>query len=529
MDASLSAQTSSLQNSGSLHQKRKGPVSSHHSHPNRLRFFLLLVLGASLLLTNRWFTEVDDECAIIDRAARPILQTIRLYLSGAGEHEHPPLYDLILHGWLRLTHAEQFFLRLPAIVFYLAGAWLLAIAVERWAGNRPRTYTLLLILLWPYGFHFGRLAAWYSFCFFLVALVTWSYFRYLQSPDLRNGCWLIVFSVLLLYSNYFAWALLGCLTLDFIIENRKMSRQKWAGLAGVFLLLLAAYVPIVRAFVAELHAGVHPNGHIATLFFTGIYDLYCVFVSESVAPWFWVLGVPAAAAIVTCLIITTTSVPPRARRFLLYFAGLLAVMSLLGTANTKRMLFISPWLIVPIAMAMGQSARKSRRAILAAALVFIASVGWYGIFARNLYAAPHWVEPWRAIAQNAANIARTGGIVIGNNPSFFFYLTYDTAMRGDESARNFAGLLPDSTRRPNIYDRRQWIDAGRPIGPRIIVAMGMPQPNAFADEAEPLSGRCLLERTERLVHDAGAEWKERFAPESGQAIWRIEVNTYSCP
>src|SRR5579864_5875069 len=78
--------------------------NSFLSHISALSLFLL---GIFLLLTNRWFTEVDDECAIIDRAARPILQTIRLYLSGAGEHEHPPLYDLILHGWLQLTRGEQ--------------------------------------------------------------------------------------------------------------------------------------------------------------------------------------------------------------------------------------------------------------------------------------------------------------------------------------------------------------------------------------------------------------------------------------
>src|SRR5690349_21210131 len=141
----------------------------HGSYRNGLHATLLLLLGASLLLTNRWFGEVDDECAIIDRAAQPILQTMRLYLSGAGEHEHPPLYDLILHGWLQLTGGEQHLLRLPAILFYLAGAWVLARAAKRQAGSAAQTYTVLLLAFWPYGFHFGRLATWYSFCFLLVA------------------------------------------------------------------------------------------------------------------------------------------------------------------------------------------------------------------------------------------------------------------------------------------------------------------------------------------------------------------------
>jgi len=528
MNTYPSAQKEAYQNHGISREKSPGFALFQDSNLNRLQLLVLFLLGASLLLTNRWFTEVDDEYAIIDGAARPILQTIRLYLSGAGEHEHPPLYDLILHGWLQLTHGGQQLLRVPSVIFYLAGAWILASVVKRQAGSAARNYSLLLLVFWPFGFHFGRLATWYSFCFFLVALVTWSYFQYLGSPDFGNWCQLIVYSLLLLYSNYFAWALLGCLALDFIIESRRTPPKTWFGLAGSGLLLMAAYLPVARAFLGELRGSVQPSGHFVNLFLNGVYDLYCVFVSESVAPWFWRLGVPVAAAIMICLLITITSAPPHPRHFLIYFAGLLAIMTVLGIANTKRMLFISPWLIFPISVVLADRTNKVRRPILVTALLLIGAVGWYGIVSRNLYAAPHWVEPWPSIAQKAANVARASGIVIGNNPSFFFYLTYDLAPIGNESAGNFAGLLPDSTRRSNVYDGQEWIDAGRPLGPRVILAAGMPYPDAFRDEAERLSRQCVREDSQRLVHDPGAEWKERFAPETGQVPWRIEISTYSC-
>ncbi|HZP34546.1 MAG TPA: hypothetical protein VFB23_14405 [Candidatus Acidoferrales bacterium] len=80
------------------------------SQRSYLRVLSFVVLGLALFLTNRWFPAVDDECAIIDRAAQPLLQIVRLYVLGYGEHEHPPLYDLILHGWLRLTDGNHLFL-----------------------------------------------------------------------------------------------------------------------------------------------------------------------------------------------------------------------------------------------------------------------------------------------------------------------------------------------------------------------------------------------------------------------------------
>lgn len=115
----------------------------------------LAALGAVLMATNPWFTAVDDEVVIIDVAARPLRQTIKLFLGGGGQHEHPPLSDLVLHEWLWLTNGNLHWLRLPSVVFYLLGVWLLVQTARRLGGDRAGTCTLVLLLFWPYGFHTG--------------------------------------------------------------------------------------------------------------------------------------------------------------------------------------------------------------------------------------------------------------------------------------------------------------------------------------------------------------------------------------
>ena len=91
---------------------------------------VLLAFGATLMASNRWFTPVDDEVAIIDVAATPALATMKLFLSGGRQHAHPPLSDLMLHEWLWLTDGNIHLLRLPSIVFYLLGAWFLGQAAR---------------------------------------------------------------------------------------------------------------------------------------------------------------------------------------------------------------------------------------------------------------------------------------------------------------------------------------------------------------------------------------------------------------
>jgi Dolichyl-phosphate-mannose-protein mannosyltransferase len=144
----------------------------------------LVALGAILMVTNPWFTAVDDEVVILDVAARPALQTIKLFLGGSGQHEHPPLSDLVLHGWLWLTNGNLHLLRLPSVVFYLLGIWFLVQAARRIGGDRAGYCTLTLLLLWPNGFHYGRIAGWYAFTFMLVSLLTLTDVKYLEDQSL---------------------------------------------------------------------------------------------------------------------------------------------------------------------------------------------------------------------------------------------------------------------------------------------------------------------------------------------------------
>ena len=492
---------------------------------------LLPLLAVALIATNRWFTVIDDEAFIIDRAAKPARQTIQLFLSGVGEHQHPPLYDLLLHGWLRLTNGDPHLLRVLEIVCYVLGAWVLAKAAKRLGGNRSQVYVLWIVALWPYGFHFGRVAVWYSFCFLLVSLVTLCYLNFLNQATRVNWIWLFLSSVALVYSNYFGWALLACLALDFAIRNAKCVATWWMPFLGTGALLLIAYIPLFAAFLTEMHHGPHADFHALSLAANGVYNLYCLFVSESVAPWYWIAGVSAGLAIAVCLILTLLGSSWPVRRFLLYFASLFFVMTVLGVIQPKRVMLISPWLILALGVALATLPKRFARQAILASLICIAVIGWLGIFSRKLYAAPRWIEPWDQVAQHATDVIHNGGIVIGNNPSFFFYMTYSLPASNLGARHTFEGLLPNVSR-TGVFDPTQWLNAGRPLGQTTLLVKGLhfDIPSGPTDAAESwLDLHCSLENSEHLVHDPGAKWKQRFAPQTGQLEWRIEIRSYSCP
>jgi hypothetical protein len=502
--------------------------------------FLLLVLAGALLYTNSRFTFIDDETNILGPAAQPSAA----FFSSLGDllrgHEHPPLYDIFLHGWLRLTGGAMDWLRVPSIVFFVAGMFCLSRAARILAGSDGARALLWLGLLWPYGFHFGRLAGWYSFVFLLISALTWAYLVHAavlsREPvagdrDTRRA-WMCVclLGLALVYANYLGWALLFLLAVDDWLRHRAQpgTLKRLLVTAAVFV---AAYAPLWPAFLHELSAGTALRQSWTYRLANTVYNVYVLFVSESVGPWFWWLGVPAALGAAACLLLVFFGVRGPARRFLLLAGILVAAMALTGILYPRRLFVVAPWVLLPIAAGIGVVENRFWRSGLALSLGVVAAVGWYGVSARQYYAAPRFFEPWETVAQDAAEAVRGGALVVGNNPSFFFYLTY--ALEAPESVRpwRFSGVLTQTLHHPQVWDPEAWETAGRPVRPRVLWVRGMPGPETgtpIAAAGEWLDARCPGRSVSYLARDPSYPWKQRFAPETNQLPWRVEIREYTC-
>ena len=153
---------------------------------------------------------------------------------------------------------------------------------------------MILLLVWPYGFHFARLAGWYSFTFLLVAFLTLVYLRYVEHPSPRNWMPVVLCALALVYTNYYGWVVMGCLGVDSLVRF-KWSVRTWPLLLATGAFLMLATARIMRALVTKVRVG-GDHVPVSSAIATGVYNLYCLFVSESVALWFWVPGIAAGVA-----------------------------------------------------------------------------------------------------------------------------------------------------------------------------------------------------------------------------------------
>ncbi len=495
---------------------------------------VLLGLGMAMMISNRWFTFIDDEIAMLLDATIPAQQTIHSFTDGTGLHRHPPLYDLLLAGWLRLSGGRVSLLRVPAIIFYLLGLWF-TVQAARWiAGVAAARAALWIGVVFPYGFHFGRIAGWYSFSFLTLALLTFAYLWMEAKPAWGRWVLLVVACELAVYTNYFLAVLIGLLALDYWIRHSGDAKPVAAAGATVIVILLG-FLPLLRALLFRLFADqgiLRPvYSGLATMFFCG-YNVYTLFVSESVAPWFWYFSIPALAAIAYCSVLLLRHGPPAARRLFLGFLLCTLAMTLLNLINTKRLLFLSPWLLISLAAMLGSLPRPVLRKGAILALGLVGAIGWFGILSRRYYAAPRLIEPWEPVAERAAGEVRKGAVLIGNNPSFFFYLTNAIRSPGESGSGEFVGSYPVWLSHPQLFDPIQWLQAGQVYGPTTLLVKGATDEAYWGSTAATeaaLDENCHLDAVERKMADTGFAWKQRWFADARQPAWRIEVRTYQCP
>jgi len=490
--------------------------------------FPLLILGFAMLYSNPLLTMQDGEALSLSRETQPLWGIWALTRSGG--QNHPPAYDFLLHIWLWLTGGAFDWLRLPSIAFFLAGLWLLSRAARRIGGATSAITLILLGALWPYGFHFGRLANGYSFAFLLISGLTWAYLCYCDLPTAANWTVVCLFGLALVYTNYFGWALVGLLGADDWLRHRKQPGL-YRRLLVSATILIVAYAPLWRVFLHELAQTTRGGHSWRPLLLNAFFNVYALLVSDSVAPWFWRISVPAALAVASCCTVGFLVTRGPARRFLLFSLLLVALMAVLGILRTERLLLVAPWVLLPLAVALGTPNRPQMIRVLAASLLVAAGIGWYGVYRRQYYASQQFFVPWPAIAAQAAGDFGQGSGVIGNSPSFFFYLTYALKVPGPFMPWRFTGMLPRDAHSENVWDPEDWIAAGRPIRSRMLWVRGMPGPDGgtpMATAAEWLDHACGDRSVHFLTRDPGYNLKQRYLPEPGDLVWQVETHQYDC-
>jgi len=502
-------------------------------HVALVTFAVAIAYAGVMIATNTRFTLLDDESLIIAIAAHPVLPTLKLFFLGGSQHEHPPFSDILLHGWLLLTHWNFFTLRLFANLFYIGSSVALAIAAGKLAGSKAYWATLLTALLWPFAFQYGRITGWYSVSMFLLSGAILAYTSILAEPGRWPWFAFGILSVLLVWTNYFGVILLVLFCTDLLIFHLELARRHFRGIIAISTVVTISFIPIVRAALASLgNLPKTPHDALAlkTALASGAYPVYCAFASAAIAPWYWPLSVPVAIGTVALLVSVWFS---QGRRWLVYFFICLLLLAGTQHLSIKRITFLLPWFFLAVGLA-SANGNRLRAQTAASASMLIIVIGFIAILSGQHYLAANLYEPWEQVARVVAEDARQGAIVISENQPFFLYLDERLGILSDLPIADGPDLGIDLYRRHHfsIFDTDFQSDRASTLHGKVVLVLGSgtyDDVNAIDLLNHAVATRCRKVGDYQAAPDPALPWKRRFTRDVPVLPYRCHAIWYQCP
>ncbi len=218
---------------------------------------IILLLGILLRLVNLsqsfWIDEATSAVVARDFSLLKILNEF-----SPGDF-HPPLYYLVLKGWVSVFGVSEISVRLLSVGFGVATVLLLYLVTKRLFSKRVGIISSLLLSLSPLHIYYSQEARMYAMAGFLSLLTVWIFIKIINSKKAKSHEFvtLAIVSMMLIYTNYVATFTLVFLIAWLVLKREILKRysKQWI-FVGIFLILgIIFLLPLlVLQFQAALFA-----------------------------------------------------------------------------------------------------------------------------------------------------------------------------------------------------------------------------------------------------------------------------------
>jgi uncharacterized membrane protein len=221
-----------------------------HARQEKIALPAITLVGLALRLfrlgsMSYWFDE-----AISLSIAQADLHVI---LTNAIRSSHPPLYYLLLKGWLALgSGSSEAAVRLPSAL--LSAVAIPAVyALARTLFPRHQAIGLIgamLLAIAPFPIAYAQEARMYALQLLLVVLMLLAFFRAWQQGHLRWWLFFVATATLGVYAQYFTFLVIGGLHLVALLDRKRL-KVRWRKLLLADLAVALLFVPQLLIFLGQ--------------------------------------------------------------------------------------------------------------------------------------------------------------------------------------------------------------------------------------------------------------------------------------
>lgn len=285
---------------------------------------------------------------------------------------NPPLFTLILKGWVTVFGIEPFSVRFLPTLFSALSAVVLFQLARRFFNTDIAWIATGIFTFASTHYFFAHETRPYALFVLLTLLSMYAYLRLLIDDSKKHRYWLALFNVLLIYNHFFGFLVIFIQALVFALDKSARTRH-WKSVViswGITALLFTPYLPML------FHRFVSSSGGtwLAPPDATGLYTELWRFSNQPVNTVIFIALLVVAAVF---FLVRKPQMPTLPTRlvlvwFLLCYFGMFALSFKLPIFLDRYLVFLSPAFYLLVALSVHSIIRnKLAQRIVGAALVLM--------------------------------------------------------------------------------------------------------------------------------------------------------------
>ena len=228
---------------------------------NRKSFYLLGVLAIAVLYVAVRLWRLTDSCLWFDEifgVHAALYPWSEMFWFLAQDLIHPPLFYVFLKIWILAGGESLLWLRLFSVFWETLAIFPLVLLCRELKFSSRETFTALIFLA-VNGLlvKYAQEVRMYGMLFCIAIFSIWLLARFLNRNEKTTFLWLFIVNLLLVYTHYFGWLVVGSELLAIFIWKRE---RIWQFLLGILFLALS-FAPWAWAVAsaARMNSGLAQN------------------------------------------------------------------------------------------------------------------------------------------------------------------------------------------------------------------------------------------------------------------------------